>query len=77
MAEAGYPEVNIKLWSGYFAAAGTPPAIVAKIEAGLRKAIRDPDVQRQAQGAGGHAGRQFVGRFPRDDRHRHRRAMPP
>src|SRR5215210_4646252 len=44
MAESGYPEVNTKLWSGYFAALNTPPAIVAKLEAGLRKAITDPDV---------------------------------
>ena len=44
MAEAGYPEVNTKLWSGYFVALNTPPAIVAKLEAGLRKAIGDPDV---------------------------------
>jgi tripartite-type tricarboxylate transporter receptor subunit TctC len=44
MTEAGFPEVNIKLFSGYFAATGTPPAIVAKLEAGLRKAISDPDV---------------------------------
>ena len=44
MKEAGYPEVDIKLFSGYFAAVGTPPAIVAKLEAGLQKAIKDPDV---------------------------------
>jgi tripartite-type tricarboxylate transporter receptor subunit TctC len=44
MAESGYPEVNTKLWSGYFVALNTPPAIVAKLEAGLRKAISDPDV---------------------------------
>jgi len=44
MAEAGYPEVNTKLWSGYFAALNTPPAVVAKLEAGFRKAINDPDV---------------------------------
>jgi tripartite-type tricarboxylate transporter receptor subunit TctC len=44
MAEAGYPEVNTKLWSGYFAALNTPPAIVSKLEAGLRKAITDPGV---------------------------------
>jgi tripartite-type tricarboxylate transporter receptor subunit TctC len=44
MAEAGFPEVNTKLWSGYFAALNTPPAIVAKLEAGFRKAINDPDV---------------------------------
>ena len=44
MAEAGFPEVNTKLWSGYFAALNTPPAIVAKLEAALRKAITDPGV---------------------------------
>ncbi len=44
MAEAGYPEVNTQLWSGFFAAVNTPPAIVAKLEAGLRRAITDPDV---------------------------------
>jgi tripartite-type tricarboxylate transporter receptor subunit TctC len=44
MAEAGLPEVNTKLWSGFFAPAKTPPAIAAKLEAALRKAIVDPDV---------------------------------
>jgi tripartite-type tricarboxylate transporter receptor subunit TctC len=44
MTEAGFPDVNIKLFSGYFAAVGTPPAIVAKLEAALQKAIKDPDV---------------------------------
>ncbi len=44
MAEAGVPEVNTKLWSGFFAPAKTPPAIAAKLEAALRKAITDPGV---------------------------------
>src|SRR5262249_5134158 len=44
MAEAGYPEVNTKLWSGFFAPASTPPAIAKKLELTLQKAIRDPDV---------------------------------
>jgi len=44
MKEAGFPDVDIKLFSGYFVAAGTSPEIVAKLEAGLRKAIKDPDV---------------------------------
>jgi tripartite-type tricarboxylate transporter receptor subunit TctC len=44
MAEAGYPEVNTYLWSGFFISAKTPPAIVAKVESALRKAITDPDV---------------------------------
>ncbi len=44
MAEAGLPDVNVHLWSGVFAPAGTPPAIVAKLEAALQQAIRSPDV---------------------------------
>lgn len=44
MAEAGLPEVNTKLWSGFFAPAKTPPAIAAKLEAALRRAITDPGV---------------------------------
>jgi tripartite-type tricarboxylate transporter receptor subunit TctC len=44
MAEAGLPEVNTKLWSGFFVPAKTPPAIAAKLEAALRKAITDPGV---------------------------------
>jgi tripartite-type tricarboxylate transporter receptor subunit TctC len=44
MAEAGFPEVNIHLWSGVFAASGTPPAIARKLEATLRQAIAAPDV---------------------------------
>ena len=44
MAEAGFPEVNTKLWSGFFVAANTPAPIVAKLEAALRKAIVDPEV---------------------------------
>jgi tripartite-type tricarboxylate transporter receptor subunit TctC len=50
MAEAGYPEVNTQLWSGFFVAVNTPPAIVAKLEAGLRKAITDPDVSSKLKG---------------------------
>ena len=44
MAEAGFPEVNTKLWSGFFVGANTPAPIVAKLEGALRKAIVNPDV---------------------------------
>jgi tripartite-type tricarboxylate transporter receptor subunit TctC len=47
MAEQGYPEVNTQLWSGFFVATGTPPAIVAKLEAALRKAVADPEVSKK------------------------------
>ena len=45
MAEMGYPEVNTQLYSGFFAPAGTPAPVVAKLMAELAKAIADPAVQ--------------------------------
>jgi len=44
MAEAGYPDVDVRLWNGVFAPAATPAPIVAKLEQSLRAAIHDPDV---------------------------------
>jgi tripartite-type tricarboxylate transporter receptor subunit TctC len=44
MAEAGYPSVDVHLWSGMFAPISTPPVIVAKLEKALAKAIHDPAV---------------------------------
>jgi tripartite-type tricarboxylate transporter receptor subunit TctC len=50
MAESGYPEVNTKLWSGFFTVAGTPPAIAKKLETALQRAIRDPEVSEKLRG---------------------------
>jgi len=50
MAEAGYPEVNTKLWSGFFAPASTPPSIARKLETALQQAIRDPEVSAKLRG---------------------------
>jgi tripartite-type tricarboxylate transporter receptor subunit TctC len=44
MAEAGYPEVDVHLWSGIFAPSTTPPAIVAKLQKAFAEAIADPGV---------------------------------
>jgi tripartite-type tricarboxylate transporter receptor subunit TctC len=44
MTEAGFPSVDVHLWSGMFAPAGTPPAVVAKLEMALAEAIHDPGV---------------------------------
>lgn len=44
MAEVGFPEVDVQLWSGLFVAAGTPPDIAAKLETELRKIMVMPDV---------------------------------
>src|SRR5207302_10269537 len=50
MAEAGYPEVNTKLWSGFFVAAATPPAVAKKLETALQRSIKDPDVSAKLRG---------------------------
>jgi tripartite-type tricarboxylate transporter receptor subunit TctC len=47
MAEAGYPEVDVHLWSGIFVAAGTPPDIVKKLETAARAAVKDPNVSQK------------------------------
>ncbi len=57
MAEAGYPDVDIELWSGVFASIKTPPAIVAKLQKAFGEAIADPGVCAEAQGAGGRSWR--------------------
>ncbi len=44
IAEAGYPNVDVHLWSGMFAPIATPPAIVAKLERALAESIHDPGV---------------------------------
>jgi tripartite-type tricarboxylate transporter receptor subunit TctC len=45
MAEAGYPEVNIGLWSGLFVTAGTPRPIANKLGTELRRALADAGVR--------------------------------
>jgi tripartite-type tricarboxylate transporter receptor subunit TctC len=50
MAEAGYPSVDVHLWSGMFAPAGTSPVIVAKLEKSLAAAIHDPVVSARLKG---------------------------
>jgi tripartite-type tricarboxylate transporter receptor subunit TctC len=44
MAEAGYPDVEVSLWSGLFAPAATPPAIVDKLQKAFAQTIADPGV---------------------------------
>ena len=45
VAESGYPGFEALSWQGMFAPAGTPPAIVAKLNAELVKAISAPDMK--------------------------------
>jgi tripartite-type tricarboxylate transporter receptor subunit TctC len=70
MAEAGFPDVDTQLWSGFFVPAGTPGPIVDKLTAELGKALADPAVreglQKMAVKPGGPTGNDFKKRIEAD-----------
>ena len=70
MAEAGYPEIDTHLWSGFFVPAGTPAPIVTKLMADLGRALADPGVQaglrKMAVTPGGPTGDAFKQRIEAD-----------
>jgi tripartite-type tricarboxylate transporter receptor subunit TctC len=70
MAEAGYPEIDTHLWSGFFVPAGTPAPIVTKLIADLGRALADPGVQaglrKMAVTPGGPTGDAFKQRIEAD-----------
>lgn len=56
MAEVGFPQVNTRLWSGFFAPASTPPELARRIETILQNAIRDPGVSEKLKGMAANPG---------------------
>jgi len=50
VAEAGYADAMVLPWFGLVAPAGTPAAVVQRLNAELARALRDPDVQRRLEG---------------------------
>ena len=44
-AEAGLPQYNVLNWSGLAAPKGTPPEVIEKLQAGVAKALTEPDMQ--------------------------------
>jgi tripartite-type tricarboxylate transporter receptor subunit TctC len=64
MAEAGFPEVDVHLWSGIFAPTATPKPVVAKLQKAFAEAIADPGVSQKlkamAVNPGGATPEQFV-----------------
>jgi len=42
--EKGFPELNLKIWVGFFAPAKTPPAIVRRLAGVLNDALKDAEV---------------------------------
>ncbi|MBM3344109.1 MAG: tripartite tricarboxylate transporter substrate binding protein [Betaproteobacteria bacterium] len=72
-AEAGFPSVDVSLWQGMFAPAGTPPAVLDKLSRTIAKAVNTPEVTQllEKQGAepAGSTPAEF-GRFVQQERER-------
>jgi len=73
LAEVGLADVEIRpQWSGAFVVAGTPPAIAAKLEAELRRALADAGVRDKIRAItydpGGGTGEEFARRIDGDIR---------
>ncbi len=45
--EEGFPELEIYIWSGLSAPAGTPDAVIDRLNAEFNKALRTPDIQQK------------------------------
>jgi tripartite-type tricarboxylate transporter receptor subunit TctC len=45
LAEAGVPDMEVPVWMALFAPAGTPAAIVARLQQEVARAVRTPEVQ--------------------------------
>ena len=52
VAEAGVPGYDFVLWFGVFAPAGTPKAIITRLNQAAVKALQSPDVQKQLSAQG-------------------------
>ena len=55
IAEQGLPGYEAYSWAALFAPAGTPPDVVAKINADFNKVMRDPEVRQRLYVAGAEA----------------------
>ena len=71
MAEAGYPAVDIRLWSGLFAPAATAPAIVDKLEKGAGRSRPGSRRRGEAQEPGGGSEPRFARGVSPHHRQRH------
>ena len=52
IAESGFPGFEASVWHAFIAPKGTPPAIVAKLNAEIHKALADPEVKERLAGLG-------------------------
>jgi len=52
LAEAGLADFNVTVWHGVYAPRGTPPEVLAKLNAALREALKDPDLIKRQEALG-------------------------
>lgn len=52
LSEAGLKDFNVQVWHGLYAPKGTPPAVLAKINAALRAALKDPELIKREEALG-------------------------
>jgi tripartite-type tricarboxylate transporter receptor subunit TctC len=45
MAEAGLPELEVPVWTAFFAPAKTPPAIVARLQKEVARVVQLPEIR--------------------------------
>jgi tripartite-type tricarboxylate transporter receptor subunit TctC len=55
VSELGFPEMEVTLWGGFLAAAGTPAAIVKRLNTELLKILNSPDIREQWAAGGAQA----------------------
>jgi tripartite-type tricarboxylate transporter receptor subunit TctC len=51
-AEAGLPGFELEAWTGLFAPAGTPPALINKLSDEVRKSLDLPETKQRAAAQG-------------------------
>jgi tripartite-type tricarboxylate transporter receptor subunit TctC len=52
VAEAGFPGLELSVWTALLAPAGTPPEIVAKLEDALKKTLALPEIRQLFESRG-------------------------
>jgi len=52
LSEAGLSNFNVQVWHGLYTPKGTPPAVLAKLNAALRVALKDPELIKREEALG-------------------------
>jgi tripartite-type tricarboxylate transporter receptor subunit TctC len=52
LSESGLDDFNVQVWHGLYAPRGTPPAVLARLNAALRAALKDPELIKREEALG-------------------------